>query len=189
MIFNALKAILYLGNLIFEEGQSMSGRCSILSPDTSHCLTCAAALLGFDEHELTQALTTRTIHARGEVMVKPLDIEQAQDTKNAFVKEIYGRLFSYIVTHANKSLAFSTNNELNAQNENRARSGKRRLSMQGGMILSIGLLDIFGFEIFTSNSFEQLWYVILHSPFTLTPPTLASIMGMKNFNNISSIMF
>lgn len=157
VIFDALKAILYLGNLIFEEGQSTSGSCSVLSEDTYHCLRSAATLLGFDENELIQALTTRTIQARGETMIKPLSIEQAQDTKNAFVKEIYGRLFSYIVSHANKSLAFSTNNELNAENANRARSGRRRLSMQGGVILSIGLLDIFGFEIFTSNSFEQLW--------------------------------
>jgi myosin heavy subunit len=157
VIFDALKAILYLGNLLFEEGQSSSGSCSIISADTSHCLTSAADLLGFDENELIQALTTRTIHARGETMIKPLSIEQAQDTKNAFVKEIYGRLFSCIVTFANKSLAFSTSDHLNSENDQRAKSGKRRLSMQGGVILSIGLLDIFGFEIFTSNSFEQLW--------------------------------
>lgn len=153
MIFGALKAILYLGNICFDED---AGGGSVVSPDTAYCLAEVAQLLGWSEDDLSTAITVRTISVRGEVMVVPLPPDQAVDTRNAFAKEVYGRLFAQIVAHANKSLAFSETNKLHEENESRKKQGKRRLSMQGGQIVSIGLLDIFGFEIFTSNSFEQL---------------------------------
>jgi myosin heavy subunit len=131
-----------------------SGMTAVVSSDTLAYLSEAARLLGFGEGELTNALTTRTISARGEVMIKPLDAVHAGDTRDAFVKEIYGRLFSQIVAHANKSLAFSDIEK--GSSAKTGPGGSRRVSVQG-VVVSIGLLDIFGFEIFTSNSFEQLW--------------------------------
>jgi myosin heavy subunit len=139
-IFNALKAILHMGNISFEAAASGEGSHIEAAAETS--LQQAAWLLGFSESALSGALLNRTLSVRGEVMVVPLNPAQAVDTRNAFSKEVYGRLFAQIVQQANKSLSFSA-------------SGASRSKIKE-KIVSIGLLDIFGFEIFVSNSFEQL---------------------------------
>lgn len=140
-ILNALKAILFMGNISFEEA-STGGEGSCVSPASAHTLQQAASLLGFSAEALAEALLNRTLNVRGEVMVVPLDPLQAVDTRNAFSKEIYGRLFAQIVHQANKSLSFKATKE-------------KKMSKKD-TVTSIGLLDIFGFEIFISNSFEQL---------------------------------
>ncbi|PKU31859.1 unconventional hypothetical protein [Limosa lapponica baueri] len=83
-------------------------------------------------------LTSRTIITRGETVSTPLSMEQALDVRDAFVKGIYGRLFVWIVEKINAAIYRPPSQEL--------KSVRR----------SIGLLDIFGFENFTVNSFEQL---------------------------------
>lgn len=139
-IFDALKAILHMGNIGFVNAETGEG--SVIADDSIYSLQHAAFLLGFSEDALTKALLNRTLSVRGEVMVVPLDPSQAVDTRNAFSKEIYGRLFAQIVHQANKSLSFKTSSKDKKNKKNK--------------IVSIGLLDIFGFEIFVSNSFEQL---------------------------------
>uniref|UniRef100_A0A674DQ99 Myosin VIIAa n=1 Tax=Salmo trutta TaxID=8032 RepID=A0A674DQ99_SALTR len=88
--------------------------------------------------DLMNCLTSRTLITRGETVSTPLSIEQALDVRDAFVKGIYGRLFVWIVEKINAAIYKPPSHEPKAL---------RR---------SIGLLDIFGFENFTINSFEQL---------------------------------
>ncbi|MEQ2185379.1 Unconventional myosin-VIIa, partial [Goodea atripinnis] len=83
-------------------------------------------------------LTTRTLITRGESVTTPLSVEQGLDVRDAFVKGIYGRLFVWIVDKINAAIY-------------------RPPSCESSVIRrSIGLLDIFGFENFVVNSFEQL---------------------------------
>ncbi|MEQ2233212.1 Unconventional myosin-VIIa, partial [Ilyodon furcidens] len=83
-------------------------------------------------------LTTRTLITRGESVTTPLSVEQGLDVRDAFVKGIYGRLFVWIVDKINAAIY-------------------RPPSCESTVIRrSIGLLDIFGFENFVVNSFEQL---------------------------------
>lgn len=130
---------------MFDADNSSEG--SVVNPDTAYAVANVSALLGFGEDALSRALTIRTIQVRGEVMVVPLPVPQAGDTRNALAKEIYGRLFSQIVAHANASLAFA--------------GDSRHSSIPNH--LSIGLLDIFGFEIFVLNSFEQVYFCVKYS--------------------------
>uniref|UniRef100_A0A8C4EBQ7 Myosin VIIAa n=1 Tax=Dicentrarchus labrax TaxID=13489 RepID=A0A8C4EBQ7_DICLA len=84
-------------------------------------------------------LGTRTLITRGETVSTPLSKEQALDVRDAFVKvPIYGRLFVWIVEKINAAIY------------------KPASSQPKVLRRSIGLLDIFGFENFTVNSFEQL---------------------------------
>ncbi|KAF7647830.1 hypothetical protein LDENG_00165850 [Lucifuga dentata] len=83
-------------------------------------------------------LTTRTLITRGESVSTPLSVQQGLDVRDAFVKGIYGRLFVWIVDKINGAIY-------------------RPPSCESQMVRrSIGLLDIFGFENFIINSFEQL---------------------------------
>uniref|UniRef100_A0A7N9AK24 Myosin VIIAa n=1 Tax=Mastacembelus armatus TaxID=205130 RepID=A0A7N9AK24_9TELE len=79
-----------------------------------------------------------TLITRGETVSTPLSMEQALDVRDAFVKGIYGRLFVWIVEKINAAIY------------------KPPSSQPKALRRSIGLLDIFGFENFTVNSFEQL---------------------------------
>ncbi len=125
-----------MGNLEF---QNLDTGCAI-TPPTNPFNLYAAELLGFLPDELLSALTNRTIQVRGETTIVPLSAEQSYDTRNAFTKEIYGRLFAQIVWQANKSLAFVENDLVRAENIRRDQQHRRRVSINGTEIFSIGLL-------------------------------------------------
>uniref|UniRef100_A0A4W4HLJ8 Myosin VIIAa n=1 Tax=Electrophorus electricus TaxID=8005 RepID=A0A4W4HLJ8_ELEEL len=135
-ISKLLASILHLGNLGYEaRTYDNLDACEVVC-----CagLSTAAKLLEVDSKDLMNCLTSRTIITRGETVSTPLSIDQALDVRDAFVKGIYGRLFVWIVEKINAAIYKPPSRELKAV---------RRC---------IGLLDIFGFENFTINSFEQL---------------------------------
>ena len=85
-----------------------------------------------------------TQKVRGESLQKNYNMDQAVDNRDAVAKGIYGKLFGWLVSRANKLLA----------PENKAAFAKAQ-DREGG-VTNVGILDIFGFENFKSNSFEQL---------------------------------
>lgn len=99
-----------------------------------------AKLLQVDEEMLCQALTTRQVEVRS--MIKsninyiPLTPKQAKASADSIAKFLHASTFTWIQGKINKSLARAT------QNDSRCRF--------------MGILDIFGFEIFEDNSFQQL---------------------------------
>ena len=98
-----------------------------------HVALQAASLLGCDVDELSQSLCFKdSTFGIGETITIPLDPGKARDQCDAFAKYLYGSLFDYIV--------FLVNNIL----------------YRGRVAKNIGVLDIFGFEVFKQNSFEQL---------------------------------
>uniref|UniRef100_H2YMX1 Myosin motor domain-containing protein n=1 Tax=Ciona savignyi TaxID=51511 RepID=H2YMX1_CIOSA len=127
-LFCIVASVLHLGNVTFtqnEDGHAVVER--------QHEIQKIANLLGCQYEQLLQALTHRTIEANKEKMQSPLTVEQALYARDALSKAIYGRMFDWLVSNLNRSL---TNKDLMRKNV-------------------IGLLDIYGFEIFKSNSFEQ----------------------------------
>lgn len=91
-------------------------------------------LLGCEESKLADALTHRTIQARGDCVTSPLNREMAIYARDALAKAVYDRLFTWLVSRINKSL-------------HPGDTGRKSNVM--------GILDIYGFEIFQKNSFEQ----------------------------------
>ncbi|NWX32387.1 MYO7A protein, partial [Notiomystis cincta] len=135
-ISKLLAAILHMGNLQYEaRTYDNLDACEVVQ---SASLITAATLLEVEPQDVMNCLTSRTIITRGETVSTPLSMEQALDVRDAFVKGIYGRLFVWIVEKINAAIYRPPSQEL---------KNIRR---------SIGLLDIFGFENFTVNSFEQL---------------------------------
>ncbi|XP_029471551.1 unconventional myosin-VIIb isoform X2 [Rhinatrema bivittatum] len=135
-ICRLLAAILHLGNIVFKSAMHDNlDCCDVLH--SSHFST-AANLLEVDSAEFQTSLINHSIVIRGESMSVPLSTAQASDGRDAFVKGIYGRLFVWIVSKINAAIFTPTS------------IGPKSVCR------SIGLLDIFGFENFNKNSFEQL---------------------------------
>ncbi|XP_060517528.1 myosin-VIIa-like isoform X2 [Cylas formicarius] len=131
-IFTLLAAILHLGNLKFKSGSSSHSESSEIGDVGLN--EKIAKLLGVNKFELGEALTKKTIYAHGDTVVSPLSKGQAAEARNAFSKGIYGKMFITIVDKINEAIY------------------KPKIPHKK----SIGVLDIFGFENFTVNSFEQL---------------------------------
>uniref|UniRef100_W5U6H9 Unconventional myosin-VIIa n=1 Tax=Ictalurus punctatus TaxID=7998 RepID=W5U6H9_ICTPU len=134
-IFKLLAAILHLGNVRFE-GSTLNNMdsCEVLSSDH---FTVAANLLEVTKAHLEVSLTSRTFMTKQEQVTKPLSSEQALDCRDVLAKAVYTKLFIWIFG--------KINNAIHKQQTSSSYTQK-----------SIGLLDIFGFENFQVNSFEQL---------------------------------
>lgn len=135
-ISKLLAAILHLGNVRFEGTivNNLEG-CDIRK--SSH-FNIVSKLLEVDSQALEKGLTERSFMTNRESVTRCLTSAQALDGRDAFVKAIYGRLFIWIVDKINTVIYKPLNEDSDKAPH------------------SIGLLDIFGFENFATNSFEQL---------------------------------
>uniref|UniRef100_A0A8K9XB60 Uncharacterized protein n=1 Tax=Oncorhynchus mykiss TaxID=8022 RepID=A0A8K9XB60_ONCMY len=88
-------------------------------------------LLGLDSFQLSEVLTQRSMILRGEEICSPLTVEQAVDSRDSVAMALYAQSFSWIITRINQKVRGKDN------------------------FKSIGILDIFGFENFEVNRFEQ----------------------------------
>lgn len=131
-IFQLLAGILHLGNLKYKS--TTQNNMEAVEINDSTLALRIATLFGTEKQQLTNALTRKTIFAHGEKVVSPISKTQAYDIRDAFVKSVYGKMFIMIVNKINEAIY-------------QKKSGKKT---------SIGVLDIFGFENFDINSFEQL---------------------------------
>ena len=132
-LFRTTASILHVGNISFDEVSLPNGKsgCSISSPGAQQGLENASELLDIVLDDLKKVLTLRSITVRGEVSEIPLSVAKAEQARDSLAKAVYGKLFDWLVERINSSFGET--------------SGK-----------FIGILDIFGFEIFEHNSFEQL---------------------------------
>lgn len=173
-IFMALSSILHLGNVDFEASESLNNvrkqlpentKCNYLilvdvqengchfSPITEECVSKAAELLGVDVGLLQSSFCSKQIvagerrrhtkeindceaqwlSAGTDSCFLALDPERARFARDSFCKALYGRIFGWLVTRINSTIHCSKHVDS-----------------------FIGILDIFGFEVFATNSFEQL---------------------------------
>uniref|UniRef100_A0A4W6FGT8 Myosin VA n=1 Tax=Lates calcarifer TaxID=8187 RepID=A0A4W6FGT8_LATCA len=127
-LFQVLAAILHLGNVEIKDRDSDS---SLIPPNNRH-LTAFCDLVGVTYQDMAQWLCHRKLKTATETYIKPLPRLQATNARDALSKHIYAKLFNWIVEHVNKALI--TNVKQHS---------------------FIGVLDIYGFETFEINSFEQ----------------------------------
>jgi myosin V len=145
-IFATAAAILHASNLNFCD----MDRCCSLDGQNVH-LEPVCHLLGVSPDDLNQAICHLSITAGKESQVQQnLTLDQAEKGLEALLKATYGALFSYLVSRINDSISF---NEENVFDENGVSTPE---IVKNRPCASIGVLDIFGFESFKRNSFEQL---------------------------------
>ncbi|XP_036422044.1 myosin-IIIb isoform X2 [Colossoma macropomum] len=136
-VYRILAAILNTGNIEFTSITSQHQTDKSEVPN-SEALENAAALLSIGPEELQEALTSHCVVTRGETIIRTNTVDKATDVRDAMSKALYGRLFSWIVNRINALLQSDTS----------------ICASESGM--NVGILDIFGFENFKKNSFEQL---------------------------------
>ncbi|EDW71197.1 myosin-VIIa [Drosophila virilis] len=131
-LLSLMAAILHLGNLRFKATEVANLEAAEVDDPVN--LQRVAQLLGLSAAPLNTALTQRTIYVHGEHVVTSLSKEAALEGRDAFVKSLYDGIFVRIVRRINETINKPPTEPVN----------------------SIGVLDIFGFENFDNNSFEQL---------------------------------
>ncbi|XP_067871988.1 unconventional myosin-Vb-like [Heterodontus francisci] len=129
-IFQILASVLHLGNITFPSNDR-DGENSFVNTNDKH-LDLFCKLLGLEKKQLAHWLCHRKLVTLNETYIKTMTIKEAIRSRDALAKYIYGQLFNWIVNQINKAL----------------RSSSKQHAF-------IGVLDIYGFETFENNSFEQ----------------------------------
>ncbi|TRY67144.1 hypothetical protein TCAL_02955 [Tigriopus californicus] len=132
-IVQIVAAILHLGNIIFtEEGNDKA------IVENQEWLAFPAFLLQVEKAQLEKKLISRVMETRWGSKTERLDVtsnvQQAETTRDALAKGLYARLFDYLVKKTNEAMKMKT---------------------KSNGVLNLGILDIYGFEIFQKNGFEQ----------------------------------
>ncbi len=135
-IWKILVSILHLGNISFTKHANFDQdlEAEIVNPDI---LSFAAGLIGCNASIIGKVLNERVLSV-GKVVVQ-YKVQEARDVRDSMAKTLYSLLFEWIIRKINITLE---------------RNGVT--SSAHGRCRMIGLLDIFGFESFVTNSFEQL---------------------------------
>uniref|UniRef100_A0A4X2LHK3 Myosin IXA n=1 Tax=Vombatus ursinus TaxID=29139 RepID=A0A4X2LHK3_VOMUR len=133
-IFSLLSAILHLGNICYKKKTYRDDSIDICNPEV---LPIVSELLEVKEEMLFEALVTRKTVTVGEKLILPYKQAEAVTVRNSMAKSLYSALFDWIVFRINHALLNTKDLE------------------ESTKTLSIGVLDIFGFEDYESNSFEQ----------------------------------
>ncbi|GMI94274.1 MYOSIN XI E [Hibiscus trionum] len=130
-IFRVVAAILHLGNIVFSKGKDADSSVPKDNQAKFH-LNTTAELLMCDVKGLEDALCKRVMVTPEEVIKRSLDPQSATVSRDGLAKTIYSRLFDWLVDKINNSIGQDPNSKF-----------------------LIGVLDIYGFESFKANSFEQ----------------------------------
>ncbi|XP_042281684.1 unconventional myosin-Ib isoform X3 [Thunnus albacares] len=131
-VLELVAAVLKLGNIEFKPESRCNGTDESRVKDKND-LKEMCELLGIEQSVLERAFSYRTVEAKLEKVSTTLNVAQAYYARDALAKNLYSRLFSWLVTRINESI--------------KAQAKTRHKVM--------GVLDIYGFEIFEDNSFEQ----------------------------------
>ncbi|KAM6592253.1 hypothetical protein CsatA_014858 [Cannabis sativa] len=130
-IFKVVAAILHLGNIEFAKGEDNDS--SVVKNEMSlFHLQMTAELLMCNPNALEDALCKRIMITPEEVIKRSLDPIGATVSRDGLAKTIYSRLFDWLVDKINDSIGQDPYSNC-----------------------LIGVLDIYGFESFKNNSFEQ----------------------------------
>uniref|UniRef100_A0A8C9FER6 Myosin IXB n=1 Tax=Pavo cristatus TaxID=9049 RepID=A0A8C9FER6_PAVCR len=134
-IFSVLSAILYLGNVTYKK--KATGRDEGLEVGPPEVLDILSQLLKVRREILVEVLTKRKTVTANDKLILPYSLSEAITARDSMAKSLYSALFDWIVLRINHALLNKKDME------------------ESVTCLSIGVLDIFGFEDFETNSFEQ----------------------------------
>ena len=129
MLLGALGIVLRLGNLCF--GELSEGEARIETQDELELL---AKIIGIPTDVIEKAMTRRSLKTRQDELSVPLSCESAKEGCDALAKKLYSRIFASVVRNINEQTSSPGSEQHNV----------------------VSLIDIFGFERFVVNRYEQL---------------------------------
>ncbi|CAF3529258.1 unnamed protein product [Rotaria socialis] len=137
-MFRILSGILTIGNLEFSIDDEGFTQQTSDEEKAKKNLSIISNMFGVNSDLIMECLTTMTTLTRNERVIRKFSLQSSQDARDALSKHLYARLFSWLIGKINETL----NNPYPSQSYHH--------------VVEIGLLDIYGFEHFELNSFEQL---------------------------------
>lgn len=155
-VLGIIAAVLHIGNIDFEldngddEDHSGAGDKAKITASSEDSLKRACSLLGLEESSVSEAMLTKLLSVGGKTIHKPQDVAQACDKRDALAKLVYSSLFTWMVSKVNATLA--SQDAVVAEPGFSPPPVKYNPDPTG----FIGVLDIYGFENFDNNGFEQL---------------------------------
>lgn len=132
-LLGIVASVLHLGEIEFAADRDNDDAAAVAAGGARAALGVVCSLLGCSAAALESALTHKTIVARGNEIATRLNREQAAHARDAIAKAIYDRTFMWIVKRINGLLECTSTSQ----------------------VMVTGILDIYGFEIFETNTFEQ----------------------------------
>ena len=100
-VYNILSGILHLGNIEYEDGNE---RCHVMD-STSIYVNSASSLFEIVDDNLSNVLKQRVRIVGGQPIISPLTASEACQTRDALAKDIYNKLFSWLVQRINSTIA------------------------------------------------------------------------------------
>jgi myosin-5 len=150
---SVVAGVLHVGQLDFESDGG-AGSAVASSADTQASLQRCCALLGFEAAALASALTTRVqSFSKSETVTILLTPAQATDARDALAKLLFSRVFDFIIEQVNAAMTASEEDDANGGAGGGSGGGGSNVNSK---VVTVGVLDIFGFEQFPVNRFEQL---------------------------------
>lgn len=152
--------VLHLGNVQFEEKDGDSDHAQVTEASLPS-LVKACELLGFDEGEVTDAILTKNLTVNGKTIKKSQTCAMAAEKRDALAKLTYSSMFLWLVTCINETLDKTSNSNYSSPKKKRNRLAAWSSPIDGDIgctddSVFIGVLDIYGFECFQENGYEQL---------------------------------
>lgn len=134
VIFSVIAGLLHMGNIDFDEEDTPEGEAAIVDkPSAKEAMAMTSKLLGVQESALSKVIMEREIVTREETFTVRRNAQNAVYARDAIAKALYARLFDWVIIQVNSSLG-----------------------QDPAPLPYIGVLDIFGFESFQRNDYEQL---------------------------------
>jgi myosin heavy subunit len=140
ILLGLVAAVLHLGNISFEESQN-EDHSAVIAESSCPSLQKACELLGLKKDDVKEAILTKLLTINGKNIKKSSTVAMAEDKRDALAKMLYSSLFLWLVQSINKTLSLQENV-----------AGFSETGKTG----FIGVLDIYGFECFDVNGYEQL---------------------------------
>ncbi|XP_043990596.1 unconventional myosin-IXb [Gambusia affinis] len=133
-ILSVVSAVLLLGNVTYNQSKDTD----VLEAGPAEVLSSLSQLLMVKQEQLVTTLTKKKVVTATSTVVSSYTLQEAMSARDSMAKSLYSALFDWIILHINHAMI------------------NRRDMEESVSCLSIGVLDMFGFENLQRNSFEQL---------------------------------